>query len=125
MIRSEAPYKLIYHPCRNIRQLFDPGERSERTHNCAADLAYPETRKTMEQMLIENLYGNDLAWIKDGELTGFVPGGIFTPKQIMAFTIKEVITGQRLVAIVIKGITHKNERRESNGEKFIGCSSFF
>ena len=28
----------------------------------------------MEQMLIENLYGNDLAWIKDGELTGFVPG---------------------------------------------------
>lgn len=73
MIRWKQ-YKLIYYPCDNIRQLFDLEKDPKETHNCAADLAYQETRKTMEQMLIENLYGNDLAWITDGELTGFAPG---------------------------------------------------
>lgn len=70
MIRYDA-YKLIYYPCGNVVQLFDLKKDSAETHDCAAEEAYADVRKKMENMLMENLNGNDLAWIKEGKLCGF------------------------------------------------------
>ncbi len=70
MIRWKQ-YKLIYYPCGNIIQLFDLEKDRKETHNYAEDLEYAEIRRQLQTYLIENLYGDDQAWIKDGRLIGF------------------------------------------------------
>jgi arylsulfatase A-like enzyme len=72
MIRWKQ-YKLIYYPCGNVMQLFDLEKDRKETHNYAGETEYQKILETMQRFLMKNLYGKDLAWIRDGTLTGFVP----------------------------------------------------
>lgn len=69
MIRTKT-HKLIYYPVGNVLQLFDlirdPGE----LHNVINDPAYEKVRKELETLLIQNLYGGDERFVKDGKLVG-------------------------------------------------------
>jgi len=73
MIRWKQ-YKLIYYPCGNVIQLFDLEKDRKESHNCAKDPEYKQVLETMIAFLVENLYGQDLEWVKDGTLCGFTPG---------------------------------------------------
>lgn len=70
MIRRGA-YKLIYYPCGNVMQLFDLEKDPTESHDLGADPALASVRKEMEQLLIGQLYGADLDWVRDGCLVGF------------------------------------------------------
>lgn len=70
MIRK-GDYKLIYYPCGNILQLFDLEKDPDEAHDCAADPALAGVLEELKQLLLQNLYGKDLDWIRDGELVGF------------------------------------------------------
>lgn len=73
MIRWDR-YKLIYYPWGNKFQLFDLDADRGETHNYAEDPGCKEVLERMKGYLIENLYGEDLTWIKDGHLVGFSSG---------------------------------------------------
>ncbi len=69
MVR-DSRYKLIYYPCGNRFQLFDlvhdPGETEDRLQ----DSALQGERRRLEELLLAELYGSDLSWIRDGRLCG-------------------------------------------------------
>ena len=67
-------YKLIYYPCGNVFHLFDLSKDPQETHNLVNEINYADILTQMKQYLIENLHGNDLEWIQNGELKGFTPG---------------------------------------------------
>lgn len=70
MIRK-GTYKLIYYPCGNVFQLFDLEKDPTESHDLSAEPALAQVRAELEQLLIGQLYGNDLAWVRDGRLVGF------------------------------------------------------
>ena len=74
----DGRHKLIYYPAGNRSQLFDlQTDPSELTDLGGA----PESdavRRRLEASLVEQLYGNDLAWVRDGELIG-VPDRTYRP----------------------------------------------
>lgn len=72
MVRDEH-HKLIYYPAGNVTQLFDmEGDRGEE-HDISRDKAFSGVREALEKKLVDNLYGDDLDWIRDGRLAGFEP----------------------------------------------------
>ena len=72
MVRDEH-HKLIYYPAGNVTQLFDmEGDRGEE-HDLSRDKAFSGVREALEKKLVDNLYGDDLDWIRDGRLAGFEP----------------------------------------------------
>lgn len=75
---ADGRHKLIYYPCGNVFQLFDlekdPGEKVD----LADDPAYGEVRKRLTDHLVAHLHGDDLGWLKDGQLVG-VEEGSFSP----------------------------------------------
>lgn len=72
MIRWKT-YKLIYYPCGNKFQLFDLDRDPDETHDYINETEYEKIAKQMKNYLIENLYGSDTAWLKEGEFQGFEP----------------------------------------------------
>lgn len=69
MIRTPT-HKLIYYPVGNHFQLFDMQNDPREMHDLARDPAHEGTRRKLTEMLKSELYGSDMAWMKDGELVG-------------------------------------------------------
>ena len=69
MIRDDR-YKLIYFPVGNRFQLFDMENDPDELHDLADKANYDQTRKRLEELLIKELYGSDLDWLKNGSLRG-------------------------------------------------------
>jgi arylsulfatase A-like enzyme len=84
----DGRHKLIWYPGGNVFQLFDleldPRER--------VDLAdhpdYQTTLFKLQNLLVQNLHGIDLTWVKDGKLIGFVP-------STSEFKADRAMSGQR------------------------------
>ena len=74
----DGRHKLIWYPAGNRRQLFDlQADPSELTDlGDAAESA--AVRRRLEACLVEQLYGGDLEWVRDGELVG-VPDRAYRP----------------------------------------------
>lgn len=71
MIRRDR-YKLIYYPCGNISQLFDLESDPEEKQDLSG---LPESSRILAELqniLMKEMYGKDLEWIRDGKLMGFV-----------------------------------------------------
>ncbi len=73
MIR-DTRYKLIWYPCGNHAQLFDPQEMTDP----GADPAHADTVARLKDLLRAEIYGSDEKWLKGGELVG-EPGRRFYP----------------------------------------------
>jgi arylsulfatase len=70
-----SDYKLIYYPCGNILHFFNLKKDPEEKHNAHGEKIYKEIEDKMINWMINSMYGSDMKWIKDGNLTGFsVPG---------------------------------------------------
>lgn len=71
-------YKLIYYPYGNVKQLFDLQNDPRELHDLCHDEGSASVRDRLERFLMENLYGNDTAWIKNGNLVGVPAPGYQT-----------------------------------------------
>jgi arylsulfatase len=69
MIRTER-HKLIYYPAGNRSQLFDLQNDPLEEHDLAESQAHAGLRDELKQVLVAELYGNDLDWVKAGRLEG-------------------------------------------------------
>ena len=71
-------YKLIYYPVGNYCQLFDleidPNELNDLNHSSE----HQDIRAHLTNLLMNELYGGDKAWIQDGQLVG-LPDRPFAP----------------------------------------------
>jgi arylsulfatase A-like enzyme len=77
MIRTER-FKLIWYPVGNRLQLFDLEKDPNEMHNLGAEPRYADERDRLVSLLVENLYGDDLKWVRDGKLVG-EPDKQFSP----------------------------------------------
>ena len=77
MLRDRT-HKLIYYPVGNVFQLFDLESDPDEMDDLAGDPDQQERLERMQQLLIANLYGSDLEWIRNGELVG-EPGRTYHP----------------------------------------------
>jgi len=78
MIRDER-YKLIYYATGNRRLLFDIEKDPNELQDLSESGDHKETLERLTELLVSELYGDDLRWIQDGKLVGkpnqtFVPG---------------------------------------------------
>ncbi len=69
MIRDDR-FKLIYYPFGNVSQLFDMEQDPRECTDLSDREEYREKKKELEEILIQELYGDDLQWVKNGKLTG-------------------------------------------------------
>ncbi len=69
MIRDKR-YKLIYYAVGNKIQLFDLVNDPKETTDLSKSSNHREIIETLKQKLIEQLYNDDLNWVKDGKLVG-------------------------------------------------------
>lgn len=69
MIR-DARHKLIWYPAGNVVHLFDLQPDPRETRNLADDAAHRAVRQRLTERLINELYGDDLRWVRDGALIG-------------------------------------------------------
>ena len=69
MIR-DARHKLVYYPTGNVVQLFDMACDPLEQHDRAADPHCSDVRRRLTAALIDHLYGDDLKWVRDGQLIG-------------------------------------------------------
>ena len=69
----DGRFKLIYYPAGNRTQIFDlrsdPHELTDLGSAAAASEA-GAARRRLQRVLLEQLYGDDLAWVREGELVG-------------------------------------------------------
>ena len=77
MIRAQQ-YKLIWYPIGNRLQLFDLENDPSEMRDCSEDSEYADVRGYLIELLLQNLYGSDREWVKDGTLVG-VPDKTFRP----------------------------------------------
>lgn len=68
----DGRHKLIWYPAGNHFQLFDLGKDPGETVNLLVDEGYAPVVQSLKTCLRDQLYGSDLAYVKDGELVGFV-----------------------------------------------------
>jgi arylsulfatase len=72
MIRT-GRHKLIYYPAGNQAQLFDMLDDPREQHDLAADPRHAQTLVELQALLIQNLYGQDQQWVRQGTLIGDDP----------------------------------------------------
>lgn len=72
MLVNEA-WKLIYYPYGNVVQLFDMEHDRLEQRDLADKPQYREKLMELETLLREQLYGEDRAWMLDGEFVGICP----------------------------------------------------
>ena len=63
-------HKLIYYPVGNRSQLCDLNQDPNEMRDLADDAAYADVRKRLTELLVENLYGDDLQWLDGRQLVG-------------------------------------------------------
>ena len=66
----DGRYKLIYYPVGNRVQLFDLETDPEEFTDLSESESHVDIRWRLEAALVDELYGNDEAWIRDGGLIG-------------------------------------------------------
>ena len=69
MVRDQR-HKLIYYPMGNHLQLFDLAEDPREERDLENSAAHADIVTRLATELVNRLYGDDLAWIKDGKLVG-------------------------------------------------------
>ena len=79
MIRA-GHYKLIYYPVGHRFQLFDLEDDPRECADLAGQAQCAQVQRDLTQLLVGELYGADLEWVRDGELAGlpdveYVPVG--------------------------------------------------
>lgn len=74
----EGRYKLIYYGTGNYRQLFDLEEDPRELNDLSDSPRHADILDRLTELLIRELYGNDLKWIEDGKLVG-LPDGEYRP----------------------------------------------
>ena len=70
---TDGRLKLIWYPAGNHVQLFDMKNDPQELHDLSDVREFENDRRRMEGILIEQLYGIDLDWLKEGKLHGFTP----------------------------------------------------
>jgi choline-sulfatase len=70
----DGRYKLIYYPLGNVRQLFDRATDPNECHDLSDDPAHAATLDRLTGLLIDQLYGGDEAWVREGQLVGIAEG---------------------------------------------------
>ena len=71
MIRDKQ-YKLIYYPAGNIFQLFNLHKDPTENQDLFGDPKYSNIISRLSKIMINNLYGTDLKWVKNNKLVGMV-----------------------------------------------------
>ncbi len=66
----DGRHKLIYYPVGNQRQLFDLADDPREQHDLSDSPAHRPLLDRLEQLLIDELYGSDTGWCRDGRLVG-------------------------------------------------------
>ena len=69
MIRQDQ-YKLIYYPTGNCFQLFDLDSDPRELNDLSESPEHDALRQRLSALLLDELYGNDQEWLRDGELVG-------------------------------------------------------
>jgi len=69
MVRS-GNHKLIWYPCGNRLQLFNIERDPQEMQDLATDPKCKPVLERLTALLISELYGDDLEWVKDGQLVG-------------------------------------------------------
>lgn len=69
MVR-DGRFKLIWYPVGNRFQLFELKNDPQECHDLFAKAKYQENLDHLKSLMIENLYGSDLKWVKNGQLAG-------------------------------------------------------
>lgn len=72
----DGRHKLIWYPAGNVLQLFDLAQDPQELHDLSADATAAPVRQRLQAALIAQLYGSDLAWVRDGQLVGYAPTGL-------------------------------------------------
>jgi len=68
----DGDFKLIYYPVGNKLQLFNLKEDPLETNELSSDEKYKGILEHLKGHLVENLYGDDVEWVRNGELTGLL-----------------------------------------------------
>lgn len=79
MMRDDR-HKLIYYPAGHRFQLFDMQEDPGETHDLADDPALAEVRRRLTEAMVEQMYGTDAEFIKNGKLVGLPEADESTPR---------------------------------------------
>ena len=74
MIRKDR-YKLIYYAMGNRVQLFDREKDPQECEDLADEAGSAGVRQELEELLISEMYGEDLEWVKGGKLVGLPDPG--------------------------------------------------
>lgn len=69
MIRADQ-YKLIWYSVGNRFQLFDLDNDPCEMKDLSKDKSLSDVMDRLKKLLLDNLYGEDLAWIEDGQIVG-------------------------------------------------------
>ena len=69
MIRDKR-FKLVYYAIGNSYQLFDLDEDPRETRDLSETSGFADVRHRLTDLLVDNLYGDDLQLVKNGELIG-------------------------------------------------------
>ncbi|MGW9331169.1 sulfatase-like hydrolase/transferase [Bosea sp. NPDC055594] len=75
----DGRYKLIWYPAGNHFQLFDLDKDPQEMADLAGDPGHADIRARLGKALAGSLYGEDEAWLRDGELVGMAE-----PELVMA-----------------------------------------
>ena len=66
----DGQFKLIYYAAGNRMQLFDLKDDPHELCDLVESPEYRQQRERLTSELIQNFYGSDLSWVRDGELVG-------------------------------------------------------
>jgi arylsulfatase A-like enzyme len=69
MIRDKR-FKLVYYAVGNSFQLFDLDSDPRETRDLSEAADFADVRRRLTELLVDNLYGDDLGWVQNGELVG-------------------------------------------------------
>jgi arylsulfatase A-like enzyme len=84
----DGRFKLIYYPTGHRFQLFDVLDDPQELHDLSESPEHSQLRVRLTKLLKSELYGDDKAWLKDGELMGL-------PDRVYEAMPNRGLSGQR------------------------------